>query len=368
MRLAALFGASMVLLVACGGGSENSDEGPFTPASKDTGSSTDDSGNTTVTDSGGTSTDDTGGSGTDSGSTTIDDGPGIPSDGAPAEELRFAIMGDTGEGNADQKKVGDAIAAKCAKDGCEFVQLLGDNFYDVGVSSTTDPQWTTKFLTPYGAVSLPFYAVLGNHDYGASGSGADWDRAQNEVEYTKVSTKWKMPDRHWQRTDKGVAMFALDTNAIMFRSLWGSRVSAQQTAINGWVGSSTAKWKIAFGHHPYLSNGPHGNAGNYEGMSWIPIANGKTVKEFLDDSICGKVDVYFAGHDHSRQWHKNTCKGTELIVTGAGAKTTELKGSNPVYWEDNLVGFTYVVIKGNTFTAEMVSADGVVQYTRTITK
>jgi len=368
MRLLGLFGVSIAfVLVACGGNSGSSD-GEFTPASKDTGGSTeDDSGNTT-TDSGGTNPGDDSSGSTDSGSTTIDDGPGIPSDGAPTEELRFAVMGDTGVGNTDQKKVGDAIAAKCAKEGCDFVQLLGDNFYDTGVSSTTDPQWTTKFLTPYGAVSLPFYAVLGNHDYGASGSGADWARAQNEVDYTKVSTKWKMPERHYQRTEKGVFMVGLDTNAIMFESMWGSRVSAQRTAVNGWVGAATTKWKLAFGHHPYLSNGPHGNAGNYEGLSWVPITNGKTVKDFLDNSICGKVDVYLSGHDHSRQWQKNTCKGTELIVTGAGAKTTELKGSNPVYWQDNLVGFTYVVIKGNTFTAEMVSADGVVQYTRTITK
>lgn len=367
MRLQGVFGVAIAcVLVACGGGTGSADEDPNLPGQKDSGSTTQDE--TGLTADTGSTSGDTGSSTTDTGSTTIDDGPGIPTDGTPTEVLRFAVMGDTGEGNTDQKKVGDAIAAKCAKDGCDFVQLLGDNFYDVGVSSTTDPQWTTKFLTPYGAVSLPFYAVLGNHDYGASGSGADWDRAQNEVEYTKVSTKWKMPDRHYTRVEKGVAMFALDTNAIMFQGIWGSRVSAQKTALNGWIGAATSKWKIAFGHHPYLSNGPHGNAGSYEGTPWLPVVNGKTVKDFLDDVVCGKVDVYLSGHDHSRQWHKNTCKGTELIVTGAGAKTTELKGSNPTYWQDNLVGFTYVVIQGNTFTAEMIDADGNLQFTRTITK
>jgi len=367
MRLQGIFSVGIAcVLVACGGGSSSTDEDPNLPG-KDTGTSTDDE--TGSTETGAITGNDTGGSTpADSGSTTIDDGPGIPSDGAPAETLRFVVMGDTGEGNEGQKKIGDAVAAKCAKDGCDFVQLLGDNFYDVGVTSTSDPQWTTKFLTPYGAVSLPFYAVLGNHDYGASGSGADWDRAQHEVDYTKVSTKWKMPERHYQRTEKGVFMVALDTNAIMFQSMWGSRVSAQKTAVTGWIGAATTKWKIAFGHHPYLSNGPHGNAGNYEGLSWVPITNGKTVKDFLDNNVCGKVDVYLSGHDHSRQWIKNTCKGTELIVTGAGAKTTELKGSNATYWQDNVIGFTYVVIKGNTFTAEMVGADGAVQFTRTITK
>lgn len=368
MRLHGIFGVGIAcVLVACGGGAGSSDEDPNLPG-RDTGSTTQDETGLTANDTGGTSGGDTGSPTTDTGGTTVDDGPGIPSDGAPTETLRFAVMGDTGEGNTDQKKVGDAIAAKCAKDGCDFVQLLGDNIYDSGAASTTDPQWTTKFTTPYGAVSLPFYAVLGNHDYGQTGTGGDWGRAQNEVDYTKVSTKWKMPDRHWQRTEKGVFMLGLDTNAMMYVSVWGDRVNTQKTNVNGWIGAATTKWKIGFGHHPYYSNGPHGNAGNYEGLSWIPIASGKGVKEFFDANICGKVDVYLSGHDHSRQWHKNTCKGTELIVTGAGAKTTELKGSNPTYWQDNLVGFTYVVIQGNTFTAEMIDADGKLQFTRTITK
>ena len=33
-----------------------------------------------------------------------------------------------------------------------------------------------------------------------------------------------------------------------------------------WAGGSTGTWRIAYGHHPYLSNGPHGNAGMYEGF------------------------------------------------------------------------------------------------------
>jgi len=355
MRLHGFFGVGIAcVLVACGGNSGSSEESNL-PVTTDTGTSS-------TQDDGGSSSSDTGG-------TTIDDGPGIPSDGTTTpEELRFVAMGDTGEGNDAQKKVGDAIAAKCAKDGCDFVQLLGDNIYESGASSTTDPQWTTKFVTPYGSVSLPFYAVLGNHDYGGNGTGNEWDKAQNEVDYTKVSMKWKMPERHWHRTEKGVTMFALDTNAMMFQTLWGDRVKTQKTNVNGWIGLSTAKWKIGFGHHPYYSNGPHGNAGNYEGLfSWLP-GSGKPVKDFFDDNICGKLDVYLSGHDHSRQWQKNTCKGTELIVTGAGAKTTELKGSNPVYWQAATVGFTYVVIKGNTFTAEMIDADGSVEFTRTITK
>ena len=45
MRLHGLFVSIAFVLVACGGGSETSDEAPFDPASKDASGSTDDTGN-----------------------------------------------------------------------------------------------------------------------------------------------------------------------------------------------------------------------------------------------------------------------------------------------------------------------------------
>jgi tartrate-resistant acid phosphatase type 5 len=369
MRLNGLFFGA-ILLVACGGSSTaNEEDGVRT----DTGSSSqDDTGSSTDEDTGSSSTDDTGSSTgsdsttTDSSSTTTDDGPGGTDTPVSGEVLRFVAMGDTGEGNDGQKKVADAIAAKCAKDGCDFVQLLGDNIYNNGVTSTTDPQWSTKFETPYGGISLPFYAVLGNHDYGGTpeGTGNDFAKGQHEVDYTKVSMKWKMPASHWGRSQKGVDMFGLDTNLIM----WSRDIDKQKASFNTWKAAAKGTWKIAFGHHPYLSNGPHGNAGNYEGLSFVPITNGKTVKDFMDSTVCGNVDVYICGHDHSRQWLKSTCKGTELIVSGAGAKETEFKGSNATYFQSLTLGFLYVTIAGNKFTGEWVDLTGKSDFTRTLTK
>ena len=46
---------------------------------------------------------------------------------------------------------------------------------------------------------------------------------------------------------------------------------------------------------------------------------------FMEESVCGKIDVYFCGHDHNRQWFQPTC-GTEFVVSGAAAKNTDLEG------------------------------------------
>lgn len=354
-------------LAACSGSTAGIGE-PIDPAGDDAGSSSkndasssNDTGNTE--DDTGTTLDDAGTS--DESGTTADasDTSGPPPDVATGPVLRFVALGDTGKGNDGQKKVGDAIAAKCAKDGCDFVQLLGDNIYDSGVSGTSDPQWTTKFETPYGAVSLPFFAVLGNHDYGAGGAGTDFGRGQHQVDYTSKSTKWKMPAKYYQRTEKGVSLFGLDTNMVMF-----SMAGDQKKDMQGWIGASTSTWKIAFGHHPYYSNGPHGDAGRYEGVPYVPVVSGGAVKDFMDDVICGKVDVYICGHDHSRQWIKDKCKGTELIISGGGASTTELKGDHPFWFQESTIGFVYVVVEGNKLTAEFVDETGATEYTRTITK
>ena len=277
--------------------------------------------------------------------------------------VRFVALGDTGKGNDTQKMVAAAIAQKCAKDGCDFIQLLGDNVYDSGVASTSDQQWQDKFEVPYAGVTQPFYVVLGNHDYGGNGTGNEFAKGQYEVDYTQKSSKWHLPSAYWHRTEKHVEFFGLDTNMQMYYM-----AGQQKTDVAAWLAASTAKWKIALGHHPVLSNGPHGNAGSYEGQAWIPIANGAGVKDFMESTVCGKVDLYICGHDHSLQWLKDQCKGTELMLSGAGAATTDLTGKNATWFQGNMPGFFYIVVDGSSLTGEVLDAGGKTLYTRTYMK
>jgi tartrate-resistant acid phosphatase type 5 len=278
---------------------------------------------------------------------------------APPPLVRFAAFGDTGKANEGQAKVAAAVATKCAASGCDFITLLGDNIYDSGVDSVDDPQWQSKFEVPYAAINLPFYAVLGNHDYGSGGAGLEFHKGDFEVKYTMKSMKWRMPGPHWHVPQKHVELFGLDTNLQMF-----NRVAQQKPDMKAWIAASTATWKIALGHHPYRSNGPHGNAGWYEGVPFL----GDGVKKFMDDVVCGSVDLYICGHDHSRQWLTDTCKGTELAVSGAGAGSTDLPGRNPTRFESLSLGFLYVRVEGRTLTAEFIDDTGKVEFTRTLTK
>lgn len=299
------------------------------------------------------------------------DGDGGPGDGpldgsadalAPNGPLRFIAVGDTGTGEPDQIRVANAMEAKCKVAGCDFVLLLGDNIYESGVDGVDDGQWQTKFEAPYAAIDLEFWAVLGNHDYGHNGLGTHFSKGQNEVDYTKKSKKWKMPAAHYHVTKGPVELFALDTNLQMH-----NRDDAQKVEVLQWLDESKSPWKIAVGHHPYLSNGPHGNAGSYDGLLGTAF-RGDGVKEFMDEIVCGKVDLYLSGHDHNRQWLEGTCNGTELAVSGAGAKTSALEGTNPVRFQSDKLGFLYIVVDGTTLTAEFLDGDGKVEFTHQMKK
>lgn len=285
------------------------------------------------------------------------------------KEVRFVAIGDTGKGNDGQYQVGKSIGAHCAAQGCDFVVLLGDNFYPSGVSSVSDPLWESAFVKPYAPVDAPFYAVLGNHDCGGNGSGTEFAKGDVQIDYAKMNPKWRMPARHYHWRLGDVEFFVGDTN----RSMFGLDGDAR-AAFGTWLPSSTARWKIAFGHHPLRSNGPHGNAGSYDGLPYVPIANGSGVKRFVEELVCGRADVYLSGHDHNIQWltepcsRPNTALKTELIVSGGGARTTPLVGKNPTHYQSGDLGFVYVVISENALTASFYDVDGKQQHSRTISK
>jgi hypothetical protein len=286
--------------------------------------------------------------------TTVPSGGGV---------VRFAALGRTGKGDAGQLAVAAALEAKCEASGCDFIHLLGNNILPNGVESTTDGQWQEKFEIPYAGIDLSFFAVLGNHDYGGDGAGYEFGKGQFQIDRTALSAKWRMPAAHYHRTMGPAEFFALDTNLQMY-----GMDAGQRTDVAGWIAASTAPWRIAVGAHSYLSNGPHGNAGEYDGLPFLPIVNGAGVKSFLEDVVCGRVDVYLSAFDMSLQWLEPTCSGTELLVSGTGAAATTLPGTNPTRFQSTALGFVYVVIAGNTLTAEFIDTTGAVLFSRTITK
>lgn len=292
-----------------------------------------------------------------------------PTTGEDDDAVRFVALGDAGRGNEAQYEVGAAMAQVCAQLGCDFALYLGDNIYSTGVSSVQDEQFETKFELPYADVDFPFYAVIGNHDLGLEGIGLEFWKAPIYVEYTQYSSKWTMPDVYYSFQWGDLGLVGLNTTDIFF-GLGGDQEDFIEDALADMPAST--QWRIAFGHHPYLSNGPHGNAGAYEDIpDWLPlteIPRGEYVQEFIEEHVCGQFDLYISGHDHSRQFLEPAC-GTQLIVSGAGSETTTLEGDNPTLFEDDTEeGFVWIEISGDELTARFFDKAGNEDFSTSFTR
>ncbi|MEH6345876.1 MAG: metallophosphoesterase [Bermanella sp.] len=299
--------------------------------------------------------------------------------------IQFLAIGDMGTGEQGQVLVANAMKQVCDDLKCDFVMGLGDNIYDAGVKSVNDEQFNTKFELPYKDVNLPFYMALGNHDNSglSAGDGSFNYRGDLQVLYARdenrPSKKWKMPARYYhvpmamendtasQASETLLDLVALDSTTLT--SLHDpspeyalDKVTRQQSDwINTTLHTSQGHWRIAFAHHPYLSNGKHGNAGVYDKYNELKYVGDKYIfqraagvyyEDFLEKVVCDKVDLYISGHDHSLQDLNavDECGKTQFIVSGAAAKTTKLKGKNKNYWESAQLGFFHLRVENNTIT------------------
>jgi len=287
---------------------------------------------------------------------------------APPQIVRFIAFGDAGSGSGAQAAVAQAMAEVCSTRGCDFAVMLGDNIYPDGVHSARDPQFETKFEEPYDDLDMPFFLTLGNHDNGADSAHNRYGDFQ--VEYSKrtdrASDKWHMPARYYSFTAplsdapiryEGAAplvdFFALDSTPLAPYAddpdpKWNAEKygAAELAWLQSALKESKAIWKIAFAHHPYVSDGGHGSAGHYlvRGAA-SRFAGGKIWRDLLEKSICpAGVDLMLQGHDHDLEWLKpvSACGKTEFVTSGAGgAQLTPLfNNSQPIYWQQgNRYGF-----------------------------
>ena len=321
--------------------------------------------------------------------------------------ITFVVVGDTGKDPAIQQSVAAGMASVCSAEGCDFALLLGDNFYNCGVDPDTgsgpDPLWDSFFNNVYTASSLdiPFYAIPGNHDYWGKDGNGDCDNSQDfaleragaQVSYTlshypddtNFNMPW-LPSYTMTESHDWIELFPLDTQRIVLGmgddGSTGTSLQWSDTADR--IASSTASFKIAFGHHPYLSNGSHGNAGSYDNTPFpgicdptthipVPYASkkaGTCLKEYMETNVCGKVDLYLSGHDHNLQYIEPVaaCGDTAFVVSGSGSQVSSLSGTNATYHEAAEAGFFLIKVCGPLGRLDeltMYKHDGTALYTYT---
>jgi acid phosphatase len=231
-------------------------------------------------------------------------------------KLNFLIVGDWGrKGTPGQRSVAGGMARIAKRFESRFVVTTGDNFYDHGVSSLHDAHWQESFEDVYTspALQIPWYVVLGNHDYQGC--------IQAQLDYAASNPRWHLPARYHaveqaiDATSTALLVF-LDTSPFVasyraespefMESLQGQDSEAQLAWLRETLAASQASCKLVFGHHPIYSASPfHGDTHELQ-ECLLPLLH-----EY-------RAQAYICGHEHDLQ--HLVVDGIDYIVCGAGSE------------------------------------------------
>jgi predicted phosphodiesterase len=207
-----------------------------------------------------------------------------PAAGLPdrPDSLKFAVIGDTGNGDRTEYDIGQQMAAARVKFPFDMVLMLGDNMY-----GRQEPQdFVDKFERPYAPLlqaGVLFYATLGNHDN------------QSNRFYKGFNMGG---ERYFSYVKKNVRFFVLDSNSLD---------PQQRSWLDEALSQSREDWQICYFHHPLYSD-----AGRHGSDVSLRVALEPTL-------VKHGVDVVFSGHDHVYERIKPQ-KGISYFVAGSGGE------------------------------------------------
>ena len=256
------------------------------------------------------------------------------------ETTTFYALGDTGLASTNRQQVLKQLQQQTHLVSPDLIFLLGDNFYNAGVNSTTDENWQLHFEQPFEKklYDCPFYACLGNHDY--------YGNVAAQIEYSQIHKRWNMPSAYYSFTQQvggdGVAeFFVLDTTPIEEGDY---STGTQVRWLDQKLKQSEADWKIVIGHHPLFTGGEHGRSRrNYRHL--VPV---------LDKH---QIDLYICGHDHDLQLH-DSGRGWLHLVSGAGSKLRSVSWVSTTLFAQAQSGFARVSLMKGELGIEMFGTEG----------
>lgn len=286
------------------------------------------------------------------------------------DSLNFIVMGDFGRnGQYFQKEVAEQMGKAAMTLESEFTVVVGDNFYPNGVQSTTDHQWISSFENIYTNHGLyeNWYVALGNHDYRGN--------IQAQIDYSKISRRWKMPSNYYSKTfeledGNKVLMVVMDTNPFidsyykkgsdMYENIIAQDTIAQKKWLAETLNTSdkSIKWKIVVGHHPLYSGGKRKESADTKSFE----------NKFADLFDQYKVDAYLCGHEHDLQVIKPKGRFTTQFLSGAGCEVRPTGKREGTLYAFSEPGFMAFSITNKKLLVQAVNEKGKIIFTTEINK
>jgi len=231
---------------------------------------------------------------------------------------------------------------------------VGDNFYWGGIAKrcgspmdkihpVTKHQFDNVYENVYGGSlkGIPWFSVLGNHDWGGREFTAGWDQ---QIAYTWASDRWRMPALYWHQKmnfpDYSIDFLMVDTNANDAgppSHKPGSNVcSFYNDQLN--PGASCAS-----------AGGPANSASCAAWFSKLWADQEPWIENLLSQSEADwqVIVTHFPCEKHPEYWKKlHQSYGLDLLVTGHKHDQELWKGSKTALPASQLGGLTCFVTGG----------------------
>jgi tartrate-resistant acid phosphatase type 5 len=268
--------------------------------------------------------------------------------------LHFLALGDFGTGNENQGIISRQMATFSKKLDAPLaaVLALGDNFYRELKPERFKPHFEEMY--PQADFDCPFYACLGNHDYGPKyDSNQGPAKAQIQLDYAKAnpSSRWKMPAKWYalELPDANkplVKMIVLDGN-FFEGALTPQEKLDQKRFLEAELQKKTdAPWLWMISHFPiFTETTKRGD-------------NTKLIDQWGGHLKSHPFAMYISGHDHNLQHLKADGFKTSFVVSGAGgASLYEVDPSNRGF-SQAILGFNHIHVTDDKMTVQFIDAEG----------
>ena len=268
--------------------------------------------------------------------------------------LHLLALGDYGtRGDAAQTAVANAMAAfaQSLDQPLTAVLALGDNFYKKLTPHRFEPHFE-KLYSPT-ALNCPFYACVGNHDYGTASYEYQPGKLQIELDYARNNprSRWKLPAK-WYTVDLPSAEKPLVKMIVLDGNYWEGALTPQEKIEQRhfleaeFSKPSTAPWLWLVNHFPLFSDSKHGDTP-------------ELVREWGKYLQTHPVSLCLAGHDHNLQHLQVEGFAANFIVSGAGgAALYELKRTDRGFAANQQHGFNHIHVTPDELHVQFITDDG----------
>jgi hypothetical protein len=271
------------------------------------------------------------------------------------EGIHLLALGDYGtKGNAEQTAVARQMATFAQSLGRPLtaVLALGDNFY----RTITPDRFEKHFEQMYSKEHLdcPFYACVGNHDYGTAKYDFQEGKLQMQLDYAKnnPASRWKMPAK-WYAYELPDAANPLVKIITLDGSYWEGALTpqekiAQRRFLDAELKKETkAPWLWVVNHYPLFSECTDRGDNQKLIREW-----GKALREH-------PVSLVFAGHDHTLQHLQVEGYSASFIVSGAGgARLYDVTPSKRGFSYNRNLGFNHLHVTQEAIEVQFINAEG----------